>query len=293
MNLKVYLKKRKELIDEYLKVVLPLKDKPKKLHDAIWYCVFNGGKRIRPIVMLAIADLERMPLDKVLNAACGIEMVHTSTLILDDLPSMDDALLRRSKPALHRVYGEAITILVANILLLEGVNLITNDLMNKISDTEELKNIISELTGAIGKDGVMQGQFLDLTLSNEEIKLREIEEIHKKKTSMLFEISGKVAAVISGLSQDKIKAAHDYLSNFGMAFQISDDIIALENRPQVSGKISLNKDKRPSYVAVCGKKDAQRRLNNYINKAVEKIKVFKPESEPLVELAKALKDRKS
>ena len=197
MSINSYLKKRKVLLDEYLKVVLPIKEKPERLHEAMWYSLFNGGKRIRSIIMLAIADIAKVSLDGILNAAAGIEMIHTSTLILDDLPSMDDALLRRGKPALHRVYGEATTILVANILQLEGVSLVLKDLTRCYIDNDSAVECNSRFLSALGKEGIMVGQFLDLTLSNKDIKLRDIEDIHKKKTVSLFEVSARIAAIIS------------------------------------------------------------------------------------------------
>lgn len=293
MNLKLYFKKRKQLIDEYLKMVLPFQKDPQRLHEAVWYCMFSGGKRIRTIIMLAIAELLDTNLDEVLNSAAGIEMIHTSTLILDDLPSMDDALLRRGKPALHRIYGEAVTILVANVLMLEGLKLITRDLIRKIP-LDELDKLNSEFISAIGSKGIMLGQFLDLTLSNKKLKLKEIEDIHDKKTSSLFEIAAKVAGSISGASGTQLKALSDYALYFGRAFQISDDIIASENKPSISGKLSLTKERRPNYISVFGKTETKRRLNNYIHKSIKSIQSFKGNKskiECFLELSKSLKNR--
>lgn len=291
MNIRTYLRKRKELIDEYLKVVLPFQDTPGKLRDSIWYCMLNGGKRIRPIMMLAVLELVDEPIEEILNSCAGIEMVHTSTLILDDLPSMDDALLRRNKPALHRVYGEAISILAANVLLLEGIRLIEEDLITKISDSQILKKLITELLTSIGKDGIMFGQFLDLTLSNRQLKLSEVKEIHRKKTVSLFEISVKIAGIMSKMAPLQLKAVTDYAQYFGMAFQISDDVIALENKPAISGKISLTKDRRANYISVFGEKETKKRLNDYINKAIASLEIFKDKAEHLIDLALYLKER--
>jgi len=292
MNMKPYLKKRKALIDEYIKIVLPFKTEPQKLHDAMWYCMVDSGKRIRAIMMLAIADLAKFPLDEILDSAAGIEMIHTSTLLLDDLPSMDDALLRRGKPALHRIDGEATAILLANVLLIEGISLIFKNVIKTINGTEELVKLTTDILSAIGKDGIMLGQFLDLTLSNKEIKLKEVEDIHKRKTAALFEASAKIAAAVSGLSLSEFKAVVNYAYYFGMAFQVSDDVLAVEGSASSTGKMALTKDKRPNFIAVCGKKDARQRLNNYIKKAVENIKIFKTsEAEPLIEMVRSLKDR--
>ncbi|MDP8233291.1 MAG: polyprenyl synthetase family protein [Candidatus Saelkia tenebricola] len=290
--MKSYLNKRKGLMDEYIKIVLPFQESPKRLHEATWDCMLNGGKRIRAIIMLAIADLVGFPLDEMLNSAAGIEMIHTSTLILDDLPSMDDALLRRGKPALHRVYGEAITILLANVLLIEGIGLVFKNLTKTVDDTDELVKLSAEFLSTVGKDGIMLGQFLDLTLSNKEIKLKEIENVHAKKTAALFEISAKVAAVVSGISGAELKAIVGYAHYLGMAFQVSDDVLAVNGSTSNTGKMALTQDKRPNFIVVCGKKDAVQRLNGYIKKAVESIKVFKTkDAEPLIELVKGLKNR--
>ncbi|MDD5614520.1 MAG: polyprenyl synthetase family protein, partial [Candidatus Omnitrophica bacterium] len=248
MNMKEYLSKRKELIEEYLKMVLPVQDEPQKLHEALWFSMFAGGKRIRAILMLAIADIAKSPIDKIISSAAGVEMVHTSTLILDDLPSMDDALLRRGKPALHRVYGEATAIIAANILMLEGIHLITNNLIDVVQDKDKLGAIISELFSEIGKDGIMLGQFLDLTLSNQKIKAKDVEDIHNRKTASLFKISAKIAAEICGLKTPEATALINYAVDFGLIFQISDDILAVEGVPSKTGKMSLASDRRPNYI---------------------------------------------
>jgi geranylgeranyl diphosphate synthase type II len=290
MDLKRMLKKKKELIDEYLKLVLPYAEGPQKLHEATWYAMLNGGKRLRAIIMLAIAEMKSQPLEIVLNSAAGIEMIHTSTLLLDDLPSMDDALLRRGKPALHKVYGEATAILVAESLLLEGLNLIVAEIINNVSPQEERNRLIRNLFSSLGKDGVMLGQFLDLYKSNQELKLKEIEEIHAKKTGSLFESSVDIASTLAGFTLQEKKEMMNFATCFGKAFQISDDLIAVENKPALSGKLSLTKDRRPNYVQVCGKKKALKNLNDYIQKAIGSLKKL-PRSEFLIELTKYLKTR--
>ncbi len=290
MDLKKTLKKKKELIDEYLKLVLPYCEEPVKLHEATWYAMFNGGKRLRAIIMLAIAEMKSQPLEIMLNPAAGIEMIHTSTLLLDDLPSMDDALLRRGKPALHKVYGEAITILVAQSLLLEGLDLIVTEIISRISSLEEKLRLCRKTFSLLGKDGIMLGQFLDLFKSNQELKLKEIEEIHAKKTASLFEVSVDIASSLAGFSSQEKKEIMNFATCFGKAFQISDDLIAVENKPAISGKLSLTKERRPNYVQVCGKKKTLKNLNDYIQKAIVSLKSL-PNSEFLIDLTKYLKTR--
>ncbi|RKY37873.1 MAG: hypothetical protein DRP73_00960 [Candidatus Omnitrophota bacterium] len=290
MDLKRTLKKKKELIDEYLKLVLPYSEGPPKLQEATWYAMLNGGKRLRGIIMMAITEMKGQPLEIILNPVAGIEMIHTSTLLLDDLPSMDDALLRRGKPALHKVYGEAITILVAESLLLEGLSLIIEEVINGISSQEERSRIIGNLFSSIGKDGVMLGQFLDLYKSNQELKLKEIEEIHAKKTGSLFEVCVDIASSLAGFTPQEKKEIMNFATYFGKAFQISDDLIAVENKPALSGKLSLTKDRRPNYVQLCGKKKTLKNLNDYVQKAISSLKVL-PNSEFLIELTKYLKTR--
>ncbi len=291
MNIKVYLKQRKELIDEYIKCVFPIYGEPDKIHEALWSSMFNGGKRIRPIIMLAIADLAGVGLEKVLNAAAGIEMIHSSTLILDDLPSMDDALLRRGKPALHKVYGESTAILTANILMLDGLRLITEDLIKTIEDKEQLLEINRDLFEGIGKDGLMLGQFLDLALSGKNISKKEVENVHKKKTSSLFTLSSKVAALLCGLNENQIESLLKYAESFGMIFQISDDLLALEGMVSKTGKTSLRMDVSSNYISATGSEEAKRKISEYTKKAISDVKIFKKDSEPLVELVKLLKER--
>ncbi|MDP8253851.1 MAG: polyprenyl synthetase family protein [Candidatus Kaelpia aquatica] len=291
MNIKVYLKQRKELVDEYIKYVFPIHDQPEKIHEALWFSMFEGGKRIRPIIMLAIADLAGVGLERVLNAAAGIEMIHSSTLILDDLPSMDDALIRRGKPALHKVYGESTAILTANILMLDGLKLITEDLIKSLEDRERLLEINQDVFEEIGKEGVMLGQFLDLSFSGKSVNKREIEEIHRRKTSSLFILSSKVAALLCGFKQDQVTALVNYAESFGMVFQISDDLLALEGATSKTGKFSLRNDVSPNYISAIGEKESRKKMNDCTKKAISNIKVFKKEGEALIELVKLLKGR--
>ncbi len=291
MNIKVYLRQRKELIDEYIKFVFPMHEKPEKIHEALWFSMFEGGKRIRPIIMLAIADMAGIGLERVLNAAAGIEMIHSSTLILDDLPSMDDALLRRGKPALHKVYSESTAILTANILMLDGLKLISSDLIKSVEDREQLLDINEELFDKIGKEGVILGQFLDLSSSGKSISRKEIEEIHKRKTSALFVLSVKIAGLLLGFNKDELASLLSYAEYFGMIFQVSDDFLAVEGPVSSTGKSSLRKDLSPNYVAAIGKKEAKKKINEATKKAISSLKVFKKDSEVLIELVKYLKER--
>jgi len=291
MNIKVYLKQRKELIDEYIKCVCPIHGEPEKLHEALWFSIFEGGKRIRPIIMLAVADMAGAAFERVLDAASGIEMIHSSTLILDDLPSMDDALLRRGKPALHKVYGESTAILAANILMLDGLKLITGDLIKSVESMDRLSELNRDLFEAVGKEGVMLGQYLDLNASAQKINKKEIEEIHKRKTASLFHLSVKIAGVVSGFKGDELNALLSYADSFGMIFQISDDILAVEGSSSITGKSSLGGDISPNYIAVVGKKEAQKKISEEVKKAISSIKIFKKDAEVLIELVDFLKNR--
>lgn len=249
------------------------------------YSVLAGGKRLRSLLVLAVAEMLGKDAHRFLPCACAIEMIHSSSLILDDLPCMDDALTRRGKPALHRVGGEANAILASYALLTEGIKLIIQNAERlKISRTK-ISRIVKSISDAVGLKGISLGQFLDLKFRDRGYSLSDIEKIHYYKTASLFVSSIEIAAVLGGANARQIKALKEYARSLGFAFQIKDDLLGYEKTPRDLGKVSLKGEMSPSYVVLLGKKITERKIRGLIKRACECLGIFGNKAEILKELS--------
>ncbi|MGQ9618200.1 MAG: polyprenyl synthetase family protein [Candidatus Aminicenantia bacterium] len=270
-------------IDEFIEKSLPSNDFPSILCEAMRYGICNGGKRIRPILTLAVARVFNGKEDKVLPAACAIEFVHSSSLILDDLPCMDNALMRRGKETCHRVFGEEIAILAAFGLLNHAFYLLTS-LREKGVKNKVIVNLISILTDSIGANGLIAGQTIDLT-TKKPVNFEILEYMHSKKTGALFQASAMFGAILSNAQEHEIEAIKKYSKNLGLAFQIKDDILDTEGDPKKMGK-ERGKDKRETnFVSFSGIEVAKNIMKELIDTSIKSIS-FLPKNELLIQLAK-------
>jgi geranylgeranyl diphosphate synthase type II len=221
MGLSRYLKTAKDRIDIALDAYLPAADKtPRTLHRAMRYCVFPGGKRIRPIIVLASAQACGIKYKKALPAACAVELIHSYSLVHDDLPSMDNDNYRRGRPACHRAFGEASAILAGDGLLTLAFNIIAKRMSPVISVL-----VARELSDAVGTLGMVGGQAADIEFRDKEKSRKITTRINRLKTARLFEASSKLGAIAAMSGTYRVKAMSDYGANLGAAFQIVDDII--------------------------------------------------------------------
>lgn len=206
----------REIIDKYLDRVLPSeKEEPEILNEGMRYSVFSGGKRLRPIIVLCVSEIFNVDFKKVLPCACGIELIHNFSLVHDDLPSMDNDDYRRGLPTCHKKFGEGIAILVGDSLLVEGFKL--------IAESGNLK-LLKDIAEAIGYKGMAGGQTLDLIYKGKEIKKEEKRKIDYMKTGKLFEICFKVPLYFKKVKRDEKENIERIGKDFGIAFQIRDDI---------------------------------------------------------------------
>lgn len=237
--IKGYLKKYRMIVEDELEKLLPQKAaRPNLIHDAMRYSVFNGGKRIRPILLLESAKAAGRKGNDALLLGCAIELIHTYSLIHDDLPSMDDADTRRGKPSCHVKYGEANAILAGDALLTLAFNV-----MSRINDRTKIGDIIFEVSRAIGAFGMIGGQAMDLGIKNKEnIGLPAMEYINILKTGSLIAVSCKIGAVISGADEKKINALTAYGEHVGLVFQIVDDILDNDGCAKIMGKSAARKE---------------------------------------------------
>jgi geranylgeranyl diphosphate synthase type II len=284
-------KEKKEKIDEFIEKSLPSsEDFPSVLLQAMRYGILNGGKRIRPVITLAISHVFGGKDEKVLPAACAIEFVHSSSLILDDLPCMDNALMRRGKETCHRVFGEDIAILAAFGLLNHAFYLITTLREKKVKE-KTITNLISILTDAIGPNGLIAGQTVDLT-TKKPVDFELLEFMHSKKTGALFQASALFGAILSNAHEHELEAVKNYAKNLGLAFQIKDDILDTEGDPKKMGK-ERGKDKRETnFVSFAGLEGAKKIMEELVETSIKSIS-FIPKNELLVQLAKYVMLRES
>ncbi len=260
------------------------------LHEAINYSLLDGGKRLRP--RLCFEAIKALGFDPALGlpVACAIEMVHTYSLIHDDLPCMDDDDLRRGKPTCHKVYGEAMAVLAGDALLTKAFEVIA---VSPINNFYDLKRYLLELSYASGSTQLIQGQVFDMIAENNpKITLEQLKAIHCAKTGALIKASLRLGGMVAEANLQELEALTEYGEHIGLAFQIRDDILDATETSANLGK-TAGKDKqanKSTYVSILGLEQATLELNKLIDEAcisIEKLTVETPVN--LQNLAQALK----
>lgn len=279
MNFKNYLEDKKNIIDKALDEFLPPENKsPFIIHQAMRYSVFSGGKRIRPILTLITAELLNQEIEKVISAACGIELIHTFSLIHDDLPCIDNDDFRRGKPSNHKVFGEAIALLAGDALLVSGFELIAKNSGVKGIKKQSIINLIKEISFYIGTDNMLGGQVEDINIGNENIKKEDLYNLYMKKTAALICVSIRAGAILSNANQRQLKALTKYGENIGLAFQIVDDMLDIMQDQRVMKK-------KPTYPNQYGIKESKNEAERLIKEAKDSLKIFNNKAETLKNLA--------
>jgi geranylgeranyl diphosphate synthase type II len=319
MNIKTYLKEKQKLVNSYLESYFETPSSPSVLHEAMRYSIFAGGKRIRPILALASYEACGGDPKDILPQATALELIHTYSLIHDDLPSMDNDELRRGKPTNHKVFGEAMAILAGDALLTEAFLMMTNTriqdagfkmqdnhascIMHHVSSLKRSSSItnhsilrvIREVALAAGVYGMVGGQAQDILAENMEPDRDTIEFIHLHKTAALIAASVRMGAIFANVSKTRLKALSKYGKNIGLAFQIIDDILDVEGTTEDIGKTAgsdINK-KKMTYPLLFGIKGARQKAKDLITMAIDSLKIFSSEAEPLRNIAIYLIERKA
>ena len=293
--LKAYLQDRQKIVEAALEHYLPGEDNiPTDIYKAVRYSVFNGGKRIRPILCLAAADAVGGDLGPAIPVACAMELIHSYSLIHDDLPAMDDDDFRRGKPTCHKVFGEDIAILAGDALLTEAFVLLSRTEKVRLSAEKRIA-VIQEIAQAAGIDGMVGGQALDVLSEKSVSDENTLYEIHRRKTGALIVAAVKSGAIIFNACKDKIQALAQYGINVGLAFQIADDILNVEGDRELMGKetgsdAALNK---LTYPSLLGLDLAKEKLANYIDAAIASLSGFDERAQPLLVIARYIMERKS
>lgn len=222
-------------VDERLDELIPAADvRPTRLHEAIRWSAFAGGKRIRPAILIAVGECFGAERNKLLNAAAALEMIHTYSLIHDDLPAMDDDDLRRGKATCHVQFDEATAILAGDVLQTLAFKAIADD---DGLDAEIRLKLISLIADSSGTpSGMVSGQQLDLEGERQELRIEEIGEIHRQKTGALITAAAVSGALIGSASETEIAAVRRYAENLGLLFQITDDLLDVTQETSTLGK---------------------------------------------------------
>ncbi|MBI5681875.1 MAG: polyprenyl synthetase family protein [Deltaproteobacteria bacterium] len=292
MNISEYLKEKIEFVDKTLAGIIPYEDAfPQNLHKAIRYSIFAGGKRIRPVLLIASAESVGGRQEDVINAACAIELIHTYSLIHDDLPAMDNDDLRRGKAANHKVFGEAMAILAGDALLTLAFDVLAQ---YTGKDSRKMLTVIHEIAKASGAAGMVGGQVVDMESEGRECGFPILEYIHTHKTGALILASIRAGAILSDASSRQIEQLARYGEAVGLAFQIADDILDIEGSKETMGKNTgsdIKKDKI-TYPKVIGLKESKERVRELVNIALDSIKDFDDKAEPLRKIAGYVVERK-
>jgi geranylgeranyl diphosphate synthase, type II len=293
--LEAYLKDRKKIVDEALERYLPGKDSnPQELHHAVHYSVFAGGKRIRPILCLAALEACGGDLAPAMPVACALELIHTYSLIHDDLPAMDNDDFRRGKPTSHKVFGEAVAILAGDALLTEAFVLLSR--AEKVRLTAERRlAIIQEIARAAGISGMVGGQALDIRAEKISPDFEALADIHRRKTGALITAAVKSGAILAGASDVRVQALGVYGGHIGVAFQIADDILNVEGDSNLMGK-NTGSDAalgKVTYPSLLGMETAKIKLAEHIEAAQASIAAFDARALPLRVIARYIMERKS
>jgi len=284
MKLASYLEEKKKIIDQYLENKLPSeKENPSLIHRSIRYSVLNGGKRLRPILTIMTAELLENSYEQVLPTAAGIELIHTFSLIHDDLPCMDNDDYRRGKLTNHKVFGEAIAVLTGDALLVMGLDFICQNIAIEGITKDSVLQVIENVLAMLGTKQMLGGQVDDINWHEEKENPDYIKDIYLKKTSALICTSLQAGALLSHANQKQILALNKYGENIGFAFQITDDLIDLQQ--------DKKDDDKPTYPTIFGIREAQEEVRRCCQKAKEYMMIFGDKAQLFYELADFIPNR--
>ena len=237
LDLNMYLRERRQTVEQALEDYLPPGDAyPPCIHTSMRYSIFAGGKRLRPILVLMAAEMLEKPVSEVLFAAAAIEMIHTYSLIHDDLPAMDNDDLRRGKPTNHKVYGEDIAILAGDALLTLAFEVMADPKHTSACTPAVILAAIYELAHAAGTFGMVGGQVMDMQAEKRPIQHEELDYIHRHKTARLITSAVRIGTILANAAVEELAAVSMYGEKVGLAFQIVDDLLDIESSTEELGK---------------------------------------------------------
>lgn len=292
MDIKTYLATQKELIEQT--IIRKFRDETihRSLREAMEYSLKAGGKRLRPILVIAGAEAAGGTADEVLHIACALEMIHTFSLIHDDLPAMDNDDLRRGHPTSHKVFGDATAILAGDALLAEAFLLLSSD--NDKKDPAVSLKVIRDIAEATGARGMTGGQQIDMDSAGTSLSEEELTRLHILKTGRLITVAATSGAAYCGAPLSQLNALRKYGEAIGLAFQIADDILDIEGDQNEIGKdVGSDVDnKKATYPAIIGLEKSRAQAVKLVKEAVNTLLIFDDLADPLREIAKFVIERK-
>ena len=294
MDLNAYLKEYRARVDKALDGYLPGEEVlPASLHKAMRYSTFAAGKRIRPILMMAACEAVGGDVKVVMPAACAMEMIHTYSLIHDDLPAMDDDDFRRGRPTCHKVFGEALAILAGDALLTEAFILLSQLGADNAVPLEVARRVTAQIARCAGSMGMVGGQVVDMDSEGKDIDLPTLEYIHTRKTGALILASVETGALLGGATQEQVEALGRYAKAAGLAFQVADDILDIVGDQALLGKdVGSDQERgKATYPALLGLDAARYRARELRDVALDSLSCFDERAEPLRSIAHYIVDR--
>lgn len=293
-DLKNYLREWKTVVEAHLERLLPPSSEwPESIHQSMLYSIRAGGKRLRPILAIAACEACGGKPELVLPAACSLEMIHTYSLIHDDLPAMDDDNLRRGKPTNHKVFGEAIAILAGDALLTEAFRVLAAHRPSELSPSTILDLVVA-IADAAGSRGMAGGQVADLESEQKSIPLSELERLHSHKTGKLIRMSVEAGGIFAKASFAQLEALRSYGEKIGLAFQIADDLLDIEGGEEIGKDLGSDLEREKStYPQLLGIEASRRLAARLVEEAIDLLVHFDKKAEPLRQIARFIVDRKN
>ena len=292
-DLKGYLAERAAMVERALAAAVRQSDGPElRLLEAMRYSLLDGGKRLRPILALASCEAVGGAPQDAMDFACAVEMIHTYSLIHDDLPSMDNDDLRRGRPTNHKVYGEAIATLAGDALLTDSFAILAGSRAGKRSAASVLETV-AELSSAAGSAGMVAGQVMDLLGEGRNLTLEQLESLHRKKTGALFVVSVRGGARLGGADQNQLSSLTEYATALGLCFQVVDDLLDVESSTEKMGK-RTNKDHaagKNTYPGILGIEQSHKFARDLTDRAIAALERFDSRADPLRAIASYMVER--
>ena len=272
-DFQVYLKEKTDFFETELKKELKELSYPETIAKGMEYAILNGGKRLRPFLLFATLELLNENIKKGVKSAIALEMIHSYSLVHDDLPALDNDDYRRGKLTTHKVFGEAEGILIGDSLLTYAFYVLSQKNLELLS-SKQIVNIISKTSEYAGINGMIGGQMIDIESENKKIDLETLKYIHSHKTGKLIKLPIEIACIIANIEKDKREFLEEYADLIGIAFQVKDDILDVEGTFEELGKpvgsdVDLHK---ATYPSILGMEESKKILNDTVEKAKEIIK---------------------
>jgi geranylgeranyl diphosphate synthase type II len=293
-DLDAYFFSHTKRINRALESILETSGQTDRILEAMKYSLMAGGKRIRPILCMAAAETADADAENALPAACALEMIHTYSLIHDDLPAMDNDVLRRGKATCHMAFDEGTAILAGDALLTLAFQTLSSIEFGNADQAKTWLRVIQLISQAAGYCGMIQGQMIDIASEGSQLTLTELQSLHQLKTGALIRASLCSGALLSGLKLNRMRMLESYAQNIGLAFQVTDDILNVEGDPEMMGK-AAGTDKlrnKTTYPSLLGLQESKKFAKELVKNALKAIEPFDKKAEPLRAIANYIITRK-